>query len=44
VAEDQKERVGWIILSGTGADGSRGLKAIKAETGMARVLDTQSAK
>ena len=44
LAEDQKERAVCIILSGTGADGSLGLKAIKAETGMAMVQDTQSAK
>lgn len=44
LAEDQKERAVCVILSGTGGDGSLGLKAIKAETGMAMVQDTQSAK
>ena len=44
LAEDQRERAVCVILSGTGGDGSLGLKAIKAETGMAMVQDTQSAK
>jgi two-component system CheB/CheR fusion protein len=33
LAEDQKQAVG-IILSGTGTDGTLGLRAIKAESGM----------
>lgn len=44
LAEDQKERAVCVILSGTGGDGSLGLKAVKAKTGMAMVQDTQSAK
>jgi two-component system CheB/CheR fusion protein len=34
LAEDQRERAVGVILSGTGTDGTLGLKAIKAEGGM----------
>ena len=44
LAEDQKERAICIILSGTGTDGTLGLKAIKGESGMAIVQQVQSAK
>lgn len=44
LAEDQKEKAICIILSGTGTDGTLGLKAIKGESGMAMVQQTQSAK
>ena len=44
LAADQKERAVCVILSGTGSDGSLGLRAIKAEAGMAMVQDATSAK
>lgn len=44
LAEDQNERAIGIILSGTGTDGTLGLKAIKAESGMAMVQEPDSAK
>jgi two-component system, chemotaxis family, CheB/CheR fusion protein len=44
LAQDQKERAVCIVLSGTGTDGSLGLRAIKGESGMAMVQDVQSAK
>ncbi|MGO8697497.1 MAG: chemotaxis protein CheB [Limisphaerales bacterium] len=44
LAQDQKERAICIILSGTGTDGTIGLKAIKGESGMAMVQQVQSAK
>jgi len=44
LAEDQKEKAICIILSGTGTDGTLGLKAIKGESGMAMVQQVQSAK
>jgi len=44
LAEDQKEKAICIILSGTGTDGTLGLKAIKGESGMAMVQQAQSAK
>ena len=43
LAADQKERAICIILSGTGTDGTLGLKAIKGESGMAMVQQVQSA-
>ena len=43
LAEDQGERAVCIILSGTGTDGTLGLNAIKAESGMAMVQDPASA-
>jgi two-component system, chemotaxis family, CheB/CheR fusion protein len=44
LAEDHKEKAICIILSGTGTDGTLGLKAIKGESGMAMVQQVQSAK
>jgi two-component system CheB/CheR fusion protein len=44
LAADQKERAICIVLSGTGTDGTLGLKAIKDEAGMAMVQDVQSAR
>src|SRR5262245_35172923 len=44
LADDQQERAICIILSGTGAHGSLGLKAIKAAGGMAMVQDPKSAE
>ncbi len=44
LAEDQKERAICIVLSGTGTDGTLGLKAIKGDSGMAMVQQPQSAK
>lgn len=44
LAEDQKEHAICIVLSGTGSDGTLGLKAIKAESGMAMVQQSHSAK
>ena len=44
LAEDQKQRAIGVILSGTGTDGTLGLRAIKAESGMTLAQDPQSAK
>ncbi|HEV8327089.1 MAG TPA: CheR family methyltransferase [Nitrospiraceae bacterium] len=44
LAEDQKRRAVGIILSGTGSDGTLGLRAIKAESGMTIAQEPQSAK
>jgi two-component system CheB/CheR fusion protein len=44
LATDQRERAICIILSGTGTDGTLGMKAIKGESGMAMVQQPQSAK
>ncbi|MGE5303065.1 MAG: chemotaxis protein CheB [Alphaproteobacteria bacterium] len=44
LAEDQHERAICIVLSGTGTDGTLGLKAIKGESGMVMVEEPQSAK
>jgi two-component system CheB/CheR fusion protein len=44
LAEDQKTRAVGIILSGTGSDGTLGLRAIKAESGMTIAQEPQSAK
>lgn len=43
LAKDQKEKAIGIILSGTGADGTLGLKEIKAEGGMTIVQDPKTA-
>lgn len=43
LAEDCKERAICIILSGTGTEGTLGLKAIKGEGGMVMVQDIKSA-
>ena len=44
LAEDQGERAAGIILSGTGSDGSRGIRAIKEQGGLVMVQKEQSAK
>ena len=44
LATDQKEKAICIILSGTGTDGTLGLRAIKAELGMSMVQQVESAK
>ena len=44
LAEDQHERAIGVILSGTGTDGTLGLKEIKAAGGMTMVQDLQSAQ
>jgi two-component system CheB/CheR fusion protein len=44
LADDQREHAICVILSGTGTDGTLGLRAIKGEAGMAMVQTTQSAK
>lgn len=44
LSEDQKERGICVILSGTGTDGTIGLKAVKAGGGMAMVQDENQAK
>ncbi len=43
LAEDQHERAICVVLSGTGTDGTRGLKTIKGEGGMAMVQSPESA-
>lgn len=44
LAEDQGEKAIAIILSGTGSDGMRGVRAIKENGGMVMVQDEASAK
>ncbi|SMP87335.1 Methylase of chemotaxis methyl-accepting proteins [Epsilonproteobacteria bacterium SCGC AD-311-C15] len=44
LAENKKEKSVGIILSGTGSDGSRGVRAIKASGGFTIVQDPQTAK
>ncbi len=44
LAQDQKDKAICIILSGTGTDGTLGLRAIKGESGMAMVQEESSAK
>ena len=44
LAEDQGERAVAIILSGMGADGTLGIKAVKEHLGLAMVQETASAK
>ena len=44
LADDQKEHSIAIILSGSGNDGSLGLKAIKSVGGMVMVQDSETAK
>ena len=44
LAQDQRENGICIILSGTGTDGSQGLKAIKEEGGLVLVQDPESAQ
>jgi two-component system, chemotaxis family, CheB/CheR fusion protein len=43
LAQDQHERAICIVLSGTGTDGTLGLKAIKVEGGIAMVQSPESA-
>ena len=44
LAADQHERAIGIVLSGTGSDGTLGVRAIKGENGMILVQDLQSAE
>lgn len=44
LATDAKERAIGVILSGSGGDGTEGLRAIKAEGGIAIVQEPQSAR
>ncbi len=44
LAEDQGEKAIAIILSGTGSDGTRGLRAVKEAGGMVMAQDEQSAR
>ena len=44
LARDQKQRAICVILSGTGTDGTLGLRAVKAEGGMAMAQATASAE
>jgi two-component system CheB/CheR fusion protein len=44
LAEDQAEKTIAVILSGTGSDGTRGVRAIKELGGMVMVQDEESAK
>lgn len=44
LAADARDKAICVILSGTGTDGTLGLKAIKGDSGMAMVQQVQSAK
>lgn len=44
LAQDQQNHAICIVLSGTGTDGTLGLKAIKGEAGMAMVQDEKSSQ
>ena len=44
LAQDQKEQAIGIILSGTGSDGTQGVREIKAEGGMVIVQDPKSSE
>jgi two-component system CheB/CheR fusion protein len=44
LAADQKEKAICLVLSGTGAEGSMGLRAVKGEGGMVMVQEPESAK
>lgn len=44
LAEDQAERAICVVLSGTGSDGTIGLKAIKEKGGMSMAQEEQQAK
>ncbi len=43
LAEDLRDRAMCIILSGTGSDGTKGMRAVKAEGGMVMVQEPESA-
>ncbi|MGL1904348.1 MAG: PAS domain-containing protein [Fibrobacterales bacterium] len=42
LAQDQRERAICIVLSGTGSDGTQGLRAIKGDGGMSMVQNPES--
>ncbi len=42
LAQDQQERAICIVLSGTGSDGTQGVRAVKAEGGMVMVQNPES--
>ncbi|MBF9028868.1 PAS domain-containing protein [Rhodobacterales bacterium HKCCE3408] len=44
LAEDMGEEAACVVLSGTGSDGTNGLRAIKARGGLAIVQDSDSAR
>jgi two-component system CheB/CheR fusion protein len=44
LAQDQQERAICIVLSGTGSDGTAGVRAIKGEGGMVMAQDIESAE
>jgi two-component system CheB/CheR fusion protein len=44
LADDQRERAICVVLSGTGTDGTLGVRAVKAASGMAMVQDVESAQ
>jgi two-component system CheB/CheR fusion protein len=44
LAQDQRERAVGIVLSGTGTDGTNGLKEIKAVSGLTMAQDIQTAR
>jgi two-component system CheB/CheR fusion protein len=44
LAQDQRDHAICIVLSGTGSDGTEGLKAVKGELGMVMVQEPASAK
>ena len=44
LADDQCERAVAVILSGTGSDGTRGVRAIKESGGLVMIQDEESAK
>jgi len=44
LAEDQREKAIAVILSGTGSDGTRGVRAIKEHNGLVMVQNEASAK
>jgi two-component system, chemotaxis family, CheB/CheR fusion protein len=44
LAEDQSSGAAAVILSGTGSDGTRGIRAVKENGGIAMVQDDKSAK
>ncbi len=44
LAEDQKENAICVVLSGTGTEGTLGLRTVKGEGGMGMVQDPESAK